>query len=791
MRNVLKKYIGPAILSTVIFAVITGLFYPAFTTGVAQVVFPHQANGSIIVHNGTIIGSELIGQNFTQDKYFHSRPSAAGAGYDATFSGGSNLGPSNPFLSQRINTDINESRLSGETNKEGTVPIDAVTTSGSGLDPHITLANALVQVPRVAKAQGISEDTLRGLVAQHVEGRDLGVFGEPRINVLKLNLALDTVKTAPIVSANTFDHGNPQFFGIIQAVIIFVLLVIASYFLGTYLFNIVTGRPTRLTKRFERMETWFYRVLHIDPKEDMNWKTYAFCVLTFSFISFVFTYAILRLQGVLPLNPQGLTNVHPDVAFNTAMSFGTNTNWQVYAGEQTMSYMSQMLALTFQNFMSAAVGIVVALALIRAITKRKKGKGLGNFWVDITKIVLYVLIPICIVAALFFVSQGVPQTFSGPIHATTIEGAQQIIPVGPVASQEAIKELGTNGGGFFNANSAHPFENPTPLSNVVQIFLLLLLPLSILVMFGRMARQLKQGLVLFIVVLIFLIAAIAVTTFEEQIGNRSLNTLGVDQSPSGLQAGGNMEGKEVRFGTYGSTIFAVATTSVACGAVNSMHDSYTPFGGMIPMVLILLGEVVPGGAGAGFFSLFMYVLITIFIAGLMVGRIPNYLGKKIESFDMKMTVLILISIETTILVFAALSVVTPAGLSSITNPGPHGLSQILYAFGSGVGNNGSAFAGLNAASFWYIIMMALAMFIGRFFIIVPMLAIAGSFAEKYIYPPTAGTLPTDNATFGAFLIGIIIIVAGLSFLPVLVLGPILEHLLLSGGHLFLCRGLLI
>jgi K+-transporting ATPase ATPase A chain len=791
MRNILKKYIGPAILSTVIFAVITGLFYPAFITGVAQVVFPHQANGSIIVHNETIIGSELIGQNFTQDKYFHSRPSAAGAGYEAMLSGGSNLGPSNPLLRQRIQTDIIESRLGGETNKNGTVPIDAVTTSGSGLDPHITLANALDQIPRVAKARNISEKTLRGVVVQYVEGRDLGVFGEPRINVLKLNIALDTGETDLSASVISFDHGNPQFFGIIQAVVIFVLLIIASYFLGTFLFNIVTGRPTRLTKRIERIESWFYRILHIDPKEDMNWKTYAFCVLTFSFISFVFTYAILRLQGELPLNPQGLANVQPDVAFNTAMSFGTNTNWQVYAGEQTMSYLSQMLALTFQNFMSAAVGIVIALALIRAITKRKKGKGLGNFWIDMTKIVLYVLIPISIVAALFFVSQGVPQTFNGPIHATTLEGAHQIIPVGPVASQEAIKEFGTNGGGFFNANSAHPFENPTPLSNVVQIFLLLLLPLSILVMFGRMARQLKQGVVLFIVVLIFLIAAIAVTTFEEQMGNRSLNTLGVDQSPSGLQAGGNMEGKEVRFGTYGSTLFAIATTSTACGAVNSMHDSYTPLGGMIPLVLILLGEVVPGGVGAGFFCLFMYVLITIFIAGLMVGRIPNYLGKKIESFDIKMTVLILISIETTILVFAALSVVTPNGLSSITNPGPHGLSQILYAFGSGVGNNGSAFAGLNAAMFWYIIMIALAMFIGRFFIIVPMLAIAGSFAEKYIYPPTAGTLPTDNATFGAFLIGVIIIVAGLSFLPVLVLGPILEHLLLSGGHLFLCGGLLI
>jgi K+-transporting ATPase KdpC subunit len=445
MRNVLKKYIGPAILSTVIFAVITGLFYPAFITGVAQMVFPHQANGSIIVHNETIIGSELIGQNFTQDKYFHGRPSAAGAGYDAMLSGGSDLGPSNPLLRQRIKTDINESHLSGETNKDGTVPIDAVTASGSGLDPDITLANALDQTSRVAKVRNLSEETLRGLIVQYVEGRDLGVFGEPRINVLKLNLALDTITIAPSIITNTFNYGNPQLFGIIQTVVIFVLLVITSYFLGTYLYNIVTGRPTKLTKRFERLESWFYRVLHIDPKEDMNWKTYVFCVLAFSFISFLFTYAILRVQGWLPLNPQGLANVKPDVAFNTAMSFGTNTNWQVYIGEQTMSYLSQMLALNFQNFLSAAVGIVVALALIRAITKRKKDKGLGNFWVDMTKIVFYVLIPICIIAALFFVSQGVPQTFNGPIHATTIEGTQQIIPIGPVASQEAIKEFGTNG----------------------------------------------------------------------------------------------------------------------------------------------------------------------------------------------------------------------------------------------------------------------------------------------------------------------------------------------------------
>lgn len=788
MVNIVKKYFGPALLVTFVFALITGLLYPAFVTGIAQIAFPHQANGSPVIDNGTVVGSELIGQNFTQEQYFHGRPSAAGAGYDAMLSGGNNFGSSNSKLHQRINASIQEMSLDGTITTNGSVAVDAVTASGSGLDPHITVANALEQVPRVAHARNMTTDQVQRLVSHYIEGRDLGILGEPRINVLKLNLALDTLKSSNSVKSNPFDYGNPQIFGIFQVVFILGIVILLAFVIGTFLFTIVTGRHTILSTKLKNAEAWLFRILRVNPEEEMNWKTYTWCVITFSLISFLFTYFLLRLQGVLPLNPQALPSVPSNVALNAAVSFGTNTNWQVYSGEQTMSYLSQMLPLAFQNFMSAAVGMAVALALIRGITKRKKDKSLGNFWVDITRIVLYILLPICIIFALVFVSQGVPQTFNGPLQVTTLEGAHQVIPMGPVASQEAIKELGTNGGGFFNANSAHPFENPTPFTNALQIILLLLIPFSFLVLFGRMARQMKQGFVLFIVILIFLVTAISVTTYEEQVGNRSLNRLGVDQSPSGLQAGGNMEGKEVRFGIYGSTLYAIATTSTSCGAVNSMHDSYTPLGGMIPMVLILLGEVVPGGAGAGFFSLFMYVIITIFIAGLMVGRIPNYLGKKIESFDMKMTVLILISIETTILVFAALSVVTPDGLSSITNPGPHGLSQILYAFGSGVGNNGSAFAGLNAATLWFIVTMVIAMFIGRFFIIIPMLAIAGSFAEKYIHPTTAGTLPTDNATFGAILIGVIVIVAGLSFLPILVLGPILEHLLLSGGHLLLSGG---
>ncbi len=780
MKQFLKTILGPAVIVTIAFAIITGLLYPAVVTGIAQVAFPHQANGSLITKDNQIIGSSLLGQNFTSDRYFHSRPSAAGTGYDPTQSGGSNLAPSNPLLRARIKAAMNTSRTTGETNPDGTIPVDAVTASGSGLDPDITLANALIQIPRVAKARNITEDNLTRIVADHMEGRDFGVFGEPRINVLLLNLALDagTAPRAPAMRLTT--QGNPQVFGVFQVIIIFAVVILLAYYLGTYLYNIVTGRPTELSKRLARAEAWVYRRFHINQDEDMTWKTYAFCVLAFSLVSFLFTYLVLRIQGLLPLNPQALPGVQPDVAVNTAVSFGTNTNWQVYAGERTMSYLSQMLALTTQNFFSAAVGIIVAIALIRAITSRTKGKGLGNFWVDLTRIILYVLIPISIAAALIFASQGVPQTFSGPVIAHTIDGGTQTIPLGPIASQEAIKMLGTNGGGFFNANSAHPYENPTPFTNAMQIVLLLIIPAAVLFMFGRFAWKMRQGIVLFIVVLLFLIAAIAFTTYEEQLGNKILTKNGVDQRPSSLQAGGNMEGKEVRFGIYGSTTFAVATTATACGAVNSMHDSYTPLGGMVPLFLILLGEVVPGGAGAGFFSLFIYILITIFIAGLMVGRIPNYLGKKVEAFDIKMAVLILISIESTILIFSALSVVTPAGLASISNPGPHGLSQILYAFGSGVGNNGSAFAGLNAATLWFILLMTIAMFIGRFFIIIPILAIAGSFANKHIYPPTAGTLPTDNATFGAILIGVILIVAGLSFLPVFVLGPILEHLLMGG-----------
>ncbi|MGH8677879.1 MAG: potassium-transporting ATPase subunit KdpA, partial [Burkholderiales bacterium] len=553
--------------------------------------------------------------------------------------------------------------------------------------------------------------------------------------------------------------------GWIQISLYFAIVVALTRPLGGFLARAFEGERTMLSTLLIPIESLLYRVAGIDPRAEQRWTTYAVAMLVFNAVGFVVLYLIQRVQALLPLNPQGLAAVAPDLAFNTAVSFTTNTNWQAYSGEQTMTYLTQMLGLTVQNFFSAASGIALAIALIRGFARRST-KTIGNFWVDLVRATLYVLLPISLLAAFFFVWQGVPQNFHAYVHTTTVEGGQQVIAQGPVASQLAIKVLGTNGGGFFNANSAHPYENPTALSNLVQLILIFAIGAGLTNTFGRMIGDERQGWALFAAIAVLFVAGVAVAYGAEAAGNPVLTALGVD----GM--GGNMEGKEVRFGIAQSSLFATVTTAASCGAVIAMHDSFTPIGGMVPIVNILLGEVIVGGVGAGLYGMLLFVIVAVFVAGLMVGRTPEYVGKKIEGREVKMTMLAILCLPLAILGFAAAASVLPAGIAGVLNPGPHGFSEILYAYTSGAGNNGSAFAGLNANSVFYNFTLGITMLIGRYAMIVPMLAVAGSLAAKRKVPPSAGTFPTDGSLFVGLLVGVILIVGGLTYFSALALGPI-------------------
>ena len=555
-----------------------------------------------------------------------------------------------------------------------------------------------------------------------------------------------------------------------------VVVALAKPF-GGYMTRVFTGERTWLTSIFRPVEHIFYRLAGVDDRADQHWTVYAISMLLFNFVGFLVLYGLLRAQGALPLNPQGLAGVAPDLAFNTAVSFVTNTNWQSYVGETTMSYLSQMLGLAVQNFVSAATGIALAVALIRGFARRS-AQGIGNFWVDLTRCTLYVLLPVSFVAALFLVWQGMPQNFNAYVTATTVEGAQQTIAQGPVASQIAIKMFGTNGGGFFNANAAHPYENPTAISNFLQMVLIFAIGAGLTNVFGRMVGDQRQGWAVFAAMGLMVVAGALVAYWAEAGGNPAFAAFGVDP------AGGNMEGKEVRFGIANSALFATVTTDASCGAVNSMHDSFMPLGGMVPLVNILLGEVIIGGVGAGLYGMLLMAIIAVFIAGLMVGRTPEYVGKKIEAREVKMTMLAILILAFSILGFTAVSSVSPAGIAGILNPGPHGFSEMLYAYTSGTGNNGSAFAGLTANSLFYNPTLAFAMLIGRFAMIVPMLAVAGSLAAKKSAPPSAGTFPTHGALFVGLLIGGVLIVGGLTYFPAIALGPIVEHAAMLSGTLF-------
>ncbi|MFL5282213.1 MAG: potassium-transporting ATPase subunit KdpA [Rhodopila sp.] len=562
--------------------------------------------------------------------------------------------------------------------------------------------------------------------------------------------------------------------GWVQIALYCVLLVLITKPLGGYMTRVFSGERTPLSPALRPVERGFYWLAGVDETQEQHWIGYTVAMLAFSFAGFIMLYLLQRLQAVLPFNPQGLDAVSPDLAFNTSVSFVTNTNWQSYVPETTMGYLVQMAGLTVHNFVSAATGIALALALIRGFARRS-AKTLGNFWVDLTRCVLYVLMPICIIVGLVMVWQGVPQNLNAYTEVITLEGAKQLIAQGPVASQEVIKMLGTNGGGFFNANSSHPYENPTALTNLMQILLIFSIGAALTNVFGRMVGQQKQGWAIFAVMAVLFLIGTATLYVSEGGGNTLLASLPLDH------ATGNMEGKEARFGVALSSLFATITTDASCGAVNTMHDSLTPLGGLVPMVNIMLGEIIFGGVGSGLYGMLLFVIVAMFVAGLMVGRTPEYLGKKLEAKEVKMAMLAILILPLSILGFTALAVVLPVGTGAMNNAGPHGFSEALYAYLSATGNNGSAFAGLSANVPFWNSTLGLAMFIGRFLMIVPMMAIAGSLAAKKIVPASAGTFPTDGGLFVGLTTGVILITGGLTFLPSLALGPIVEQLAMVAG----------
>lgn len=563
--------------------------------------------------------------------------------------------------------------------------------------------------------------------------------------------------------------------GWLQIALYFVVLTALVVPFGRYTARVLEGERTFLSPVLRPVELFLYRVSGVNETQEQHWITYTVAMLLFNAAGFAVLYALLRLQALLPLNPADMSAVAPDLSFNTAVSFVTNTNWQNYGGESTLSYLSQMVGLTTQNFVSAATGIALVVALIRAFA-RNSAKTVGNFWVDLTRTTLYVLLPISIVGALILVWQGVPQNIGPFVEASTLEGATQTISQGPAASQIAIKQLGTNGGGFWNANSSVPYENPTPLSNFVEVLFILLISAALTHTFGRMVKDERQGWALYAAMSVVFLAGVAITYWAEAAGNPQFAALGLDPA--------NMEGKEVRFGIVNSSLWAVATTAASNGSVNAMHDSFTPLGGMIPMVLIQLGEIIFGGVGSGLYGMLLFVIVAVFVAGLMVGRTPEYLGKKIEAKEVKMAMLAILVLPLMILGLTAISVVVPFGLSSMQDSGPHGFSEVLYLYSSQTGNNGSAFAGVTGNTLWYNMTGGLAMLVGRYFVIIPTMAVAGSLVVKKTVPASAGTFPTHGALFVGLLVGVILIIGGLTFFPALALGPVAEHLAMQSGLLF-------
>ncbi len=797
----------------IVATLILGLLYPLAVWVPSQVLFEHKANGSPIIFNGTTIGSELIGQEFESPGYFWSRPSATGEfPYNALWSSGSNLGPSNENLTKDINERLDELQNSTSDNVS-LVPVDLVTASGSGLDPHISYASAIYQVPRVALARNTTNASVLEIVNLNTERTPQG---DKMVNVLMTNIGLDRSKlpsrpSGPDAPIKAQEVEDGQISGFSGRDLGFVLVFIMALVVMTIPFIVAFNRTYSDQKRSEGSEgtseshfeeddekkklsrslrpllglpEQIIKFLGIDGRRDMDWKEYAVCIGFFNLIGFIVLFLLLLFQNALPYNPFDAPGMSIPGAFNSAISFVSNTNWQWYRGETQVSPLVQMLGLTVQNFLSAASGIVVLIALARAIA-RKNMRTIGNFWSDVTRAIVILLIS-SFILSIFLVSQGCPQTLSTSIDGQMLDPSAyngnttvQQIPLGPIASQEAIKIIGTNGGGYFNANSAHPFENPTPLSNIMEIAMILTIPISLCFLYGRIVKDRRQGIALLVTMVLLFVPFFMATTAYESRGNEAIEeALPLDGSRSGDRPGGNMEGKEVRFGIVPTSLFAISTTSVSCGAVNSMHDSFMPISGMFPLFMMLTGEVVFGGVGSGLYGMLVFVLIAIFIAGLMIGKMPEYMGKKIGSLEMRLCIAIILAPLALILIGSTLALSTDAGRAGILNPGPHGLTEVFYAYTSCSQNNGSAFAGLDASSDFYCWTLGLCMLIGRFLVMGLTLALAGTLVEKKITPPGSGTLPTYNSLFIIWLALVVILLGALSYLAVLLIGPIVEHLFL-------------
>jgi len=793
----IKKQVKPALVIFFLITIIVGIIYPLVITGIAQLVFPVQSNGNLIEHNGNIVGSSLIGQSFTSSKYFWGRLSATSPiPYNSGESSGSNLGPTNPALLDVVKARVDALQAADPDNSQP-IPVDLVTSSASGLDPDISVAAAKYQVPRIARERSLNESDVVALVELQTEDQQFGLFGEPRVNVLKLNLALDDLSTNRITVTSLPEQPDvltPLMLGMrmtdwTQLILLFVILAALIVPIGGFMAKVYTGEQTFLSPLFATVERWILTLSGVNSSDEMDWKMFAVAMIVFSFIGIATLFILQSVQQFLPLNPVGIGTVPLDLSLNTAVSFVTNTNWQAYAGENGVSYLTQMIGLAVQNFMSAAVGMAVLIAFIYGFSRRS-ATTIGNFWVLLIRSI-FILLPFCVIISLILVSQGTVQSFSGPVKVPLLDPVPdstgelittQSIPLGPAASQIAIKLLGTNGGGFFNANSAHPFENPTPVSNFLEILVILVIPTSLCYTFGKMIGSARKGIAILIAMTIIFIPLAGITIWSEVQGNPAFTPLGIDQTPTLLQPGGNMEGKEMRFGVVPSALFSVVTTVTSCGAVNSMHDSYMPPGGFVQMFDIQLGEVVFGGVGSGLYTMLIFVILAMFIAGLMVGRTPELYGKKIEPYEMTLTTVHILIPIFLILGLTTVAVLTDPGRTAVLNPGPHGFSEILYAFSSASQNNGSAFAGLSANSIFYNLTTAFAMLVGRYAVAIITLALAGSFVTKKIVPVSDGTLRDHRPLFIIWLVFVVIVVGALSFLPALSLGPVVEYLgIIAGG----------